>query len=151
MQYGVIKSEGKWWVMEYLGKPPIEEKITDENKWFRYISNYKDAVTSRLPTLPEHSDYWAKLEGKVIEEKEFEKKDFFVKGSYHNTCSICKKEFSGTDKFWFLCQNHSAYVIPKQESQEDLWENAFAEAALEANNVIGFKSYLKKHFTITRK
>jgi hypothetical protein len=54
MQYKAIKSEEKWFLKEYKNYYGI-----------RYVPIV-------LPTLHEHSDYWAKLEGKVIEDGELD-------------------------------------------------------------------------------
>jgi hypothetical protein len=107
MQYTVIKSEGKWFLLE------------------------KGWLENKLPTLHEHSDYWAKLEGKVIEDGELELSTKLI------------------DKRWRLT------AFPKQESQEDLWREVIVYSA-PTNSLLGSEineaiDYLKQHFTITRK
>jgi hypothetical protein len=136
MQYTVIKSEGKYFIMEHLDDLPL---LGDFIEW----EGYSKSFANKLPTLPEHSDYWAKLEGKVIDRNEFSILKYTLKDIYAVPMDIEILEW--------VKQN----IVPKQESQEDLWDEVINQVAPTNSILDSYKraviNFLQQQFTITRK
>lgn len=159
MQYTVIKDDGKFWVMEYPGRLPVNnwpggDKAIFETKLilamkhaFRhYRQKYKISFDNKLPTLSEHADHWAALEGKVIEESKFEIKN-------RNTDDII--DFPGTGDMPTYGEENYVVPVNAKQSEDDLWEKALKEAERHTTIMQHWSprtlKYLDDHFTIKRK
>ena len=86
----------------------------------RVIIATTNKLNFKLPEIREDSNYYlptisSKFINEYIEAYNIQQtitkvlveyRDYYVKGNYTNTCSLCKKEFDNTDKLGFICPNH---------------------------------------------
>lgn len=93
--------------------PSMEKPAENNHNWFAH-EIYETHVNRLNPTpIPVENPPEDWKDGQIlVEGVDVEIKGQFYAGAYMNTCAVCKKQFSGADKLWFLCPEHSVKAFP---------------------------------------
>ena len=81
---------------------------TDSSLLIDIVKGEIFAVGTKLPRpSDDFIKAFVKAQGKGFDKVLVEYENHFVLGNYMNTCIVCQKQFSNTDKHWKYCQEHS--------------------------------------------
>lgn len=109
--------KGAWYVNTFreFGKPFQNDNLSNNGYLKKVIATTNESLDINIwqgnkSFIPRPSDDFIKAfvekQGK-INKVLVEYENHFTLGNYMNTCIVCQKQFSNTDKHWKYCQEHS--------------------------------------------